>query len=37
MSAAKVHKCYRENFWRESIQTATYLNGLTVVELEDKK
>jgi hypothetical protein len=24
-------------FWREDFQTATYLDGLTVVELEDKK
>jgi hypothetical protein len=37
MSAAKVPKCYHEIFWKEAFQTATYLDGLTVVELEDKK
>jgi hypothetical protein len=37
MSAAKVPKCYREIFWGEAFQTATYLDGLTAVELEDKK
>jgi hypothetical protein len=37
MSAAKVPKCYHENFWREAFQTATHLDGLTVGELEDKK
>jgi hypothetical protein len=37
MSAAKVPKCYCANFWREAFQTATYLDGLTVVELEDKE
>jgi hypothetical protein len=36
MSATKVPKCYSEIFWREAFQTATYLDGLTVVELEDK-
>jgi hypothetical protein len=27
MSAAKVPKCYREIFWGEAFQTATYLDG----------
>ena len=37
MSAAKVPKCYREKFWREAFQTATFLDGLTVIELDNKK
>jgi hypothetical protein len=37
MSAAKVPKSYCENFWRKAFQTATYLDVLTVIELEDKK
>jgi hypothetical protein len=37
MSATKVPKCYRENFWREAFQTTTFLDGLTVIELKNKK
>jgi hypothetical protein len=37
MSATKFPKCYCENFWTKAIQTATYLDGLTVVEFEGKK
>ena len=36
MSAAGVPKHYRENFWREAFQTATYLNGFTMVEFDNK-
>jgi hypothetical protein len=36
MSAAGVPKNYLENFWREAFQTATYLGGFTMVELDNK-
>jgi predicted nucleic-acid-binding Zn-ribbon protein len=36
MSAAKVPKCYCD-FFEEKPLTMTYLDGLTVVEIENKK
>lgn len=37
MSAAGVPKYYLENVWRDGFQTATYLNGFTMVELAIEK
>jgi hypothetical protein len=36
MSASKVPKCYRGTFQTEAFQNATYLDGSTVIEINNK-
>jgi hypothetical protein len=35
MSRAKVPKEYRQLFWREAFQTATYIDGFLIVKMDD--